>query len=98
MSTANPRPGGRVCVPLGKLFITSTAVAVLPGPDVALGLTRHSRGDWGEVSAQDVETNDEALQSGNRLLSTYRTQTGVRFWIITEADRSMTTVLLPEDY
>lgn len=98
MSTANPRPGGRVSVPMGQLFITSTALAVLPGSDVATGLTRHSTGDWGEVSAEDAKTNDHALICGARLLSSYRTHTGVRFWIITDADRSKTTVLLPEDY
>lgn len=85
-------------VSMGQLFITSTALAVLPGSDVASGLTRHSTGDWGEISAEDAKTNDRALVCGARLLSSYRTRNGVRFWIITDADRSKTTVLLPEDY
>lgn len=60
---------------------------------------RHSQGDWGELCAEDKEYNNEAVKSGNRLLSAYvHTPTGTKVWVITEADRSATTVLLPDEY
>ncbi|MEM7387300.1 MAG: type I restriction endonuclease subunit M [Verrucomicrobiota bacterium] len=61
-------------------------------------LARHERGDWGEVCTEDRAENEEALRRGGRLLSVYRTEEGTRFYIITEADRSSTTVLLPDEY
>ena len=63
-----------------------------------LRLQRHVAGDWGEVCAEDKQSNDHALVEGTRILSAYRAADGTKFWIITEADRSVTTVLLPEDY
>ena len=62
------------------------------------GITRHLTGDWGEVPPEDRIANDRALVEGTRILSAYSSANGVKFWIITEADRSVTTVLLPEDY
>jgi len=59
---------------------------------------RHSAGDWGDVSTNDWKANDEALASGERLFSAYEIGGGKRLWIITEADRSSTTVLLPDEY
>ncbi len=61
-------------------------------------LDRHRGGDWGEVCRDDWEENDLSLREGFRLLSAYRTARGVRLWVITEADRSVTTILLPEEY
>ena len=61
-------------------------------------LRRHVTGDWGEVSAADAQANDDGLAGGDRVLSSYRTRLGVRIWILTEADRSATTLLLPEEY
>jgi hypothetical protein len=61
-------------------------------------LHRHQACDWGEVDSEDQKANDLALITGERLLSAYRTSTGTKLWIITEADRSATTILLPEDY
>jgi hypothetical protein len=61
-------------------------------------LDRHVAGDWGEVDADDQQANQDALLHGERLLSAYRTSSGVRIWVITEADRSVTTILLPEEY
>ncbi len=55
-------------------------------------------GDWGEVCVEDWDANELALQNGTRLLSTYTSTAGIKFWIITEWDRSITTILLPEDY
>ena len=60
-------------------------------------LARHESGDWGELEAEDVETNDRALVAGERLLSAYSFE-GTKIWVITEWDRSVTTVLFPEEY
>ncbi|SEQ49845.1 hypothetical protein SAMN04488038_10786 [Solimonas aquatica] len=60
-------------------------------------LRRHARGDWGVIGAEDACLNEDALHTGARLLSAYPVGTG-RVWIITEADRSVTTLLLPEEY
>ena len=84
--------------PLGQTVITSNAQEILHPEDVQMGLNRHVGGDWGECCPEDAQTNDEALQDGARLLSVYRDCCGTKFWIITEWDRSVTTVLLPEDY
>ncbi|MGE3308453.1 MAG: hypothetical protein AB7O66_00670 [Limisphaerales bacterium] len=83
---------------LGHTVITATAAAVLPDHEVRAALARHVRGDWGNLGAEDWASNDRALVEGTRLLSAYCSQAGIRFWIISEWDRSITTVLLPEDY
>jgi hypothetical protein len=85
---------------LGQLVATPGALEALQeaGQSPADFLRRHVRGDWGEVSQDDKQANDDALVNGDRVLSAYRTLRNVRVWIITEADRSSTTVLLPEDY
>lgn len=84
--------------PLGRLMITPNAQRVLP-PEVTFeALERHALGDWGEASEADKLENELSLREGFRIMSVYRSPLGVRFWVITEADRSSTTVLLPEDY
>lgn len=60
-------------------------------------LSRHASGDWGEVCEEDKQANEYALRDGSRLLSAY-TVDGTKFWIITEWDRSVTTVLFPDEY
>jgi len=85
-------------IPLGQTVITQGAIAVLANSDVLDALARHAAGDWGDVCGEDRLANHEALRTGARLLSAYRTCEGVKFWIITESDRSVTTVLLPEEY
>lgn len=82
----------------GEIVVTANAMSKLSAQEIARGLSRHLFGDWGEVCDDDWESNDEALQNGNRLHSVYSTSEGVTFWIITECDRSVTTILLPEDY
>jgi hypothetical protein len=84
--------------PLGRVFITPGVERELSPVDVIGGLKRHAQGDWGEVPEEDWEENEHSLKEGFRLLSSYRGATGTRFWIITEHDRSVTTVLLPEEY
>jgi hypothetical protein len=61
-------------------------------------LVRHANGDWGDVCKEDWRSNDEALKNGLRLLSEYKLPDDRRIWIITEWDRSATTLLFPEDY
>ena len=83
--------------PLGQTVITPTALEQLTDADVLRALTRHVAGDWGDVVPEDREANEQALTASARLLSVYRSTSGVKFWVITEWDRSATTVLLPED-
>jgi hypothetical protein len=83
---------------LGQTVITQNASDVLDPEYVKLCLARHARGDWGDLGQADLRSNQIALAEGLRLLSAYNDRAGTRFWIITEADRSATTVLLPDDY
>ncbi|MBA4062577.1 MAG: hypothetical protein C0501_02500 [Isosphaera sp.] len=82
---------------LGQTVITANASLRLATEEVLTALKRHASGDWGDLCPEDSLANDEALQHGGRLFSAYG-QGDSRFWIITEADRSATTVLLPNDY
>lgn len=82
----------------GGLYVTAAADATLSRDDIATALSRHARGDWGDVGDEDRTSNDAALASDGRLLSVYHDRNGLKFWIITEWDRSATTVLLPDDY
>jgi hypothetical protein len=84
--------------PLGNVVITPNALEQLSPADVQLGLQRHQAGDWGDLGEEDWMENDKALRTGLRLLSSYRSGGGVTFWIITESDRSATTLLMPDDY
>ena len=83
---------------LGKTVATPNALAAIPHDEILLGLARHVQGDWGNLDQEDWNSNDLALETGERLLSSYRSVRNITFRIITEADRSVTTVLLPEDY
>jgi hypothetical protein len=83
---------------LGRILSTPNALNHLSQDDVLLGLQRHQAGDWGDVDDEDRRANDRALINGTRLFSVYHTASGIKFWIITEANRSSTTLLLPEDY
>ena len=83
---------------LGQLVATPNALSTLHHRDIPLALGRHLRGDWGDCGPEDGAENELSLREGLRLFSVYHDRNGVKFWIITEADRSATTVLLPEDY
>ncbi len=85
-------------VPLGQVVITQGALHDLPAEEVQESLLRHAEGDWGDLCEEDRAQNDEALEHEARLMSRYRTKNGIPFWIITEWDRSVTTILLPEEY
>jgi len=79
-------------------MITPGAEAAVSEQEIFTALFRHVLGDWGELCEQDRRVNDVALRYGGRIASRYCSQTGTIFWIITEWDRSVTTVLLPEEY
>lgn len=83
---------------LGQVVATPNALGKLTQQDILTALQRHQAGDWGDVDNHDRHANDRALTDGTRLFSVYHTGTGLKFWIITEADHSVTTVLMPEDY
>ena len=83
---------------LGEVVITTAAKEVLPQNEVFRALFRHERGDWGDVSKEDWNENTFSLLNEFRLLSSYKTTEGEAFWILTEADRSVTTILLPSEY
>jgi hypothetical protein len=85
---------------LGQIVSTPGALEALQqaGQAPLVFLNRHVRGDWGDVCAEDAEANLQSLKDGSRLLSSYKTSKGVKLWIITEADRSSTCILLPEEY
>ena len=82
----------------GKIRITRGALAELTPDEVCFGLFRHLSGDWGHVDDADRKENDAALENGSRLLSAYYDRNDTQFWIITEHDRSATTILLPSEY
>ena len=84
--------------PLGRTVITSAALDALDPEDVKACLVRHAEGDWGTLCPEDQKANELALAEGFRLFSVYHDRHRTKFYIITEADRSVTTVLLPEDY
>ncbi len=85
---------------LGQVVATPGALAALQAyqMDPAQLLHRHVQGDWGTLDPDDSAANEYALQSGERLLSNYPLAADCRIWIITEWDRSVTTLLLPEEY
>jgi hypothetical protein len=83
---------------LGQMVITPGASDAIHPEDVLKALERHASNDWGDVCPEDKALNYQALVDGCRVLSAYTDRNQVKFWIITEADRSVTTVLLPEEY
>lgn len=94
------RVSGPLLFPLGRLLASPGALEAMERAHenpVHL-LARHATGDWGELDAEDRAANDRALETGNRILSAYTLAGGDVIWIITEADRSATTLLLPRDY
>jgi hypothetical protein len=83
---------------VGQVYMTRGAAAELHQEDVFEAFVRHIDGDWGDLDDFDKRQNEEALQYGSRLLSAYSDRNQRKFWIITEADRSATTILLPDEY
>ena len=96
--TTTTKPTPPIKLQLGKIVATQECVESVDLGEVQTALNRHHNGDWGEVDQEDKKTNDDALQLGNRVLSVYTSTDQIKFWIITEADRSVTTALLPSEY
>jgi hypothetical protein len=86
--------------PLGRVVATPGALAVLEKAEQlsAEFLDRHVNGDWGEVPEADKQENELSVEQGFRILSAYTTSAGDKLWILTEADRSATILMLPEEY
>ena len=86
---------------LGQTTATPGAVEALQAEGMSPWalLTRHATGDWGDLDAHDKQVNEEAIADGNRIFSAYvLPKTQQKLWVITEADRSSTTILLPDEY
>ena len=85
---------------LGHLVATPGALEALAeaGQEPILFLKRHITGDWGDCDAEDAAANDLALKDDARIFSVYHTAKGTKIWVITEADRSSTCILLPSEY
>ena len=92
--------------PLGQIVATPSALEALTaaGEQPSEFLNRHQQGDWGDLDAEDKRLNDEAVahegdeDRQGRVLSAYHLKNGVKIWVISEWDRSVTTILLPEEY
>ena len=86
--------------PLGQLVSTPGALSALAevGQSPQEFVDRHVRGDWGELSDEDRQENERSITESLRILSAYRLRDGTKIWIITEADRSSTCILLPDEY
>jgi hypothetical protein len=86
--------------PMGQIVATPGALEALgkSGQSPMDFLGRHQDGDWGECDVEDRLANDEAVNQGDRVFSVYRTVKGEKLWVITEADRTSTCILLPDEY
>jgi hypothetical protein len=85
---------------LGRTVATPAAIEALQESNVSASslLIRHHCGDWGDLCHEDITRNNSALRLGSRLFSSYQITENIKIWVITEADRSVTTLLLPHDY
>ena len=94
------REGRLALFSVGQVVITQGAAARLgrAGVPAHKYLSAHQRGDWGCVSGNDAAQNDSSLREGGGMQSVYRLPDGQKIWVITERDRSVTTLLLPEEY
>lgn len=92
---AAPRPGK---FPLGQIVATPGALEAVPPDEMHAALSHHHHGEWGDIGEEDRQENERSLRDGCRVLSVFHTKGGVKFYVITEHDRSVTTVLLPEEY
>lgn len=84
--------------PLGKIVVTKGVHSAVPTDDLLNAVLRHAQGDWGDGNDEDHLSNDEALMRQFRLRSVYHTSDMTKFWIITDHERSYTTILLPDEF
>jgi len=99
-ANGHPERGDRPLFPLGRLLATPGAIEACEraGTHPVQYITRHAAGDWGDLDPEDLRENELALEKGFRLFSSYTLPTDAKLWVITEADRSATTALLPSEY
>lgn len=83
---------------IGRIVVTPGVLSKVANEEILAALGRHHAGDWGDLDDTDKRANERAPKEGTRLLSAYRAQNGTKFRIITEADRSVTTIFLPHEY
>lgn len=83
---------------LGKVVATQGVVNEITMDDIDNAMKKYTNGDWGNVCEEDAQMNDDALKNEDRIVASYTASNGTDFWIITEWDRSVTTVLLPSEY
>lgn len=84
--------------PLGRILLTSAVRLALSNDEIDFALLRHQTGDWGDLDDEDLARNERAVLTEGRLVSVYSSASYERFYVITEADRSVTTVLFPHEY
>jgi hypothetical protein len=96
----NPQSNNQPLFPLGQVVATPGALEALQeaGQDPRALLRRHQSGDWGDMVDEDKAENDFSVNKELRIFSAYILSTGVKVWLITEADRSVSTFLLPSEY
>ena len=93
-----PPPEPRLAFQPGAIVATPGALELVNHRQLAELLRRHLSCDWGDLDPEDKEANDRAVKHGERILSSYHTESGEKLWLITERDRSQTTVLCPGEY
>lgn len=84
--------------PVGRVVMTLGAQQVISEPVAALLLTRHMSGDYGDICSEDVDLNNARINTGGRILSSYDVSETESVWVVTEKNRSITTILLPSEY
>ena len=96
----NPPKEKQPLFPLGRIVATPGALAAIEAAEQSLDefIHRHHTGDWGDLEEEDIRENEFSLKNNLRLLSAYHIKGKIKIWLITEADRSVTTILLPDDY
>jgi hypothetical protein len=82
----------------GTVVATVGATMIADNHAILELLRRHLSGDWGELSEEDKKANEHAVKHGDRILSSYKTESGEKLWVLTEADRSSTCVMTPGEY
>ena len=102
-ASATPQPTEDGCeykvkFPLGRFHVMPRAGKLLSGLEIGYALSLHAQGDWGNVSKETWTKNDSSLQGGGRLLSFFSNHNGVTFYILTEANRSTTSLFLPQEH
>lgn len=83
----------------GKVLATQGVIQAIPeAKEAYFALQRHLRGDWGDVSPEDAEANNQSVKTKDRIISSYTSTNGTKFWIVTDAGHEITTILLPDEY